>query len=78
MIAAFDKGDVEQRPRASTPGCSSPTTFETSDLTPNPMPAKAMMRVLGLPAGECRLPIGPAPDGLEDRAARCWRNASVA
>ena len=27
-----------------------------------------MMRVLGQPAGQCRLPMGPAPDGLEDRA----------
>jgi hypothetical protein len=26
------------------------------------------MRVLGLPVGQCRLPMGPAPDGLEDRA----------
>ena len=42
--------------------------FETSDLAPNPVPAKAMMRVLGLPSGQCRLPMGPAPDGLEERA----------
>jgi 4-hydroxy-tetrahydrodipicolinate synthase len=42
--------------------------FETSAETPNPMPTKAMMRVLDLPAGQCRLPIGPAPEGLEDRA----------
>ena len=26
------------------------------------------MRALGRPAGQCRLPLGPAPDGLEDRA----------
>ncbi len=26
------------------------------------------MRVLGLPVGQCRLPMGPAPDGLEARA----------
>jgi hypothetical protein len=26
------------------------------------------MRVLGLPAGPCRLPMGPEPDGLEDEA----------
>jgi hypothetical protein len=24
--------------------------------------------VLGLPVGQCRLPMGPAPEGLEDRA----------
>jgi hypothetical protein len=26
-------------------------------------------RRLGLPAGQGRLPIGPAPEGLEERAA---------
>ena len=41
--------------------------FETSDLTPNPIPVKAMMRALGRPAGQCRLPLGPAPAGLEAR-----------
>jgi hypothetical protein len=29
-----------------------------------------MMRVLGHDVGQCRLPIGPAPDGLEDEARR--------
>ena len=33
------------------------------------MPAKAMCRALGLPAGQCRLPIGPAPAELDERAA---------
>ncbi len=42
--------------------------FETGEDTPNPVPVKAMLRVLGLPAGECRLPLGRAPGGLEDRA----------
>jgi hypothetical protein len=32
------------------------------------VPTKAMLRVLGLPGGACRLPMGPEPDGLEDRA----------
>jgi 4-hydroxy-tetrahydrodipicolinate synthase len=27
-----------------------------------------MMRALGRPVGQCRLPVGPAPDGLEARA----------
>src|ERR1043166_9107545 len=35
---------------------------------PNPIPTKAMLKVVGLPAGPCRLPMGPTPDGLEDRA----------
>jgi 4-hydroxy-tetrahydrodipicolinate synthase len=71
MIAAFFKGDVELARRANTRLLES-WTFQTGDLTPNPMPAKAMLRTLGLPAGQCRLPVGVAPDGLEDRARAVW------
>ena len=42
--------------------------FESSEAAPNPVPTKAMMRVLGLPGGGCRPPMGPEPDGLADRA----------
>ncbi len=42
--------------------------YETGDTAPNPVPAKAMMRVLGHAVGECRLPMGPTPPGLEDAA----------
>lgn len=44
--------------------------YETGDEAPNPLPTKAMLRVLGLPAGQCRLPLGAAPAGLEDDAKR--------
>ena len=67
MIAAFGKGDVE-RARQINARLIESYGFESGDLTPNPIPAKAMMRVLGLPVGQCRLPMGPAPEGLEDRA----------
>ncbi|HLI16134.1 MAG TPA: 4-hydroxy-tetrahydrodipicolinate synthase [Acidimicrobiales bacterium] len=42
--------------------------FESSEDAPNPVPLKAMLRVLGLPAGPCRAPLGPTPSGLEDEA----------
>jgi 4-hydroxy-tetrahydrodipicolinate synthase len=42
--------------------------YETGDEAPNPIPTKALLRVLGLPVGQARLPMGPAPAGLEDRA----------
>jgi 4-hydroxy-tetrahydrodipicolinate synthase len=48
--------------------------FETGDDAPNPIPTKAMLRTLGRPAGQCRLPMGPAPDGLEDRARQVYAN----
>lgn len=46
--------------------------FETGDLTPNPIPSKAMMRALGFEVGQCRLPLGDAPAGLEDEARRIY------
>ncbi|HCB34924.1 MAG TPA: 4-hydroxy-tetrahydrodipicolinate synthase [Acidimicrobiaceae bacterium] len=42
--------------------------FESGDDAPNPVPAKAMLRTLGLDVGEPRLPLGPTPPGLEERA----------
>ncbi len=67
MIAAFHAGDVVRAKEINQKLLPS-FRFETSDEAPNPIPTKAMMRTLGLPVGECRLPMGPAPAGLEDRA----------
>lgn len=67
MIAAHTKGDVSGARHVNT-GLLRSYAFETGDAAPNPVPAKTMMRVLGLPVGQCRLPLGPAPDGLEDAA----------
>jgi len=69
MIARFGKGDVA-RAREINATLGGSYAYESSDAAPNPLPAKAMMRVLGLPVGECRLPMGPAPAGLEDDARR--------
>jgi 4-hydroxy-tetrahydrodipicolinate synthase len=67
MIAAYTKGDV-LRAREVNSQLLPSYAYETGDAAPNPIPAKAMMRVLGQRVGECRLPLGPAPAGLEDRA----------
>ncbi|HZQ28619.1 MAG TPA: 4-hydroxy-tetrahydrodipicolinate synthase [Acidimicrobiales bacterium] len=67
MVAAFFKGDVDEARRINARLLPS-FVFETGDRAPNPIPTKAVMRVLGLPSGQCRLPMGPAPDGLEDEA----------
>lgn len=69
MIAAFEKGDLtgaRHHHRALLPSFA----FETGDDAPNPLPTKAMMRVLGHRVGQCRPPMGPAPAGLEDEARR--------
>lgn len=67
MIAAFVKGDVDTARELNARLVPS-HRFQSTDEAPNPIPAKAMLRTLGQPAGQCRLPLGPAPEGLEDRA----------
>lgn len=73
MIAAFHKGDVE-RAREINSSLIESYDFEGGDLTPNPLPTKALLRALDLPAGQCRLPMGDAPDGLEERGLEVYRN----
>jgi 4-hydroxy-tetrahydrodipicolinate synthase len=67
MIRTFKKGDVEGARDLNAKLLDS-WAFETGDLNPNPVPTKCMLRVMGLPGGGCRLPMGPEPDGLEARA----------
>jgi 4-hydroxy-tetrahydrodipicolinate synthase len=69
MIRAFLAGDVA-RARAINQRLLPSYAFETGDRHPNPIPTKAMMKVLGLPGGDCRPPMGPEPDDLQQRARR--------
>lgn len=71
MFDAWAVGDVAGARLANARMLPS-FAFETGDLAPNPIPTKAMMRTLGFPVGECRLPVGPTPDGLEDRAREVY------
>jgi 4-hydroxy-tetrahydrodipicolinate synthase len=71
MIAAVGKGDLATA-RDINAQLLEAVAFQSSDAAPNPIPAKAMMRTLGVPVGECRLPMGPAPAGLEDRAREVY------
>jgi 4-hydroxy-tetrahydrodipicolinate synthase len=83
MIARFLAGDVAGATRVNAALIPS-YVYETGDEAPNPLPTKAMLRVLGLPAGECRLPMGDAPGWLEERAKsvladlESWRSARPA
>jgi len=52
--------------------------FETGDDNPNPLPTKAMMNNLGLDVGDARLPMGPPPAGLAERAAQVMKNLVAA
>lgn len=69
LVAAFEAGDVAGA-RATNRRLLPSFAFETSEAAPNPLPVKAMMRVLGLDVGPCRPPLGPPPDDLESRARK--------
>ena len=47
-------------------------TYETGDDSPNPIPSKVMMNLLGLDVGQCRLPMGPPADFVLGRAREVW------
>ncbi len=64
MISAFAKGDVDEARSINTCLLES-YAYEVTAETPQAVCTKAMMRTLGLAVGQCRLPIGPTPDGLE-------------
>ena len=71
MIAAFEKGDVV-RAREINAKLVDSFLFQNSDACVFSQSVKAMMRTLGLRVGECRLPLGPAPAGTEDRAREVY------
>ncbi|PIE31535.1 MAG: 4-hydroxy-tetrahydrodipicolinate synthase [Ilumatobacter coccineus] len=77
MFEAWDRGDIAGA-RAAYQRMYDSFVFETGDEAPNPVPTKAMMRTLGWEVGQCRLPLGDAPDGLEDRARRVWADLVAA
>lgn len=67
MFDAFKRGDVAEAAAINRRLIPS-YRFETSDAAPNPVPTKCALRLLGQPAGPCRLPMGPEPEGLEAQA----------
>ncbi len=67
MFDAFEQGRPRQAAAINRALIDS-YDFETSDAAPNPVPTKCILRLLGVPAGPCRLPMGPEPAGLEERA----------
>ncbi|MGH9091147.1 MAG: 4-hydroxy-tetrahydrodipicolinate synthase [Acidimicrobiales bacterium] len=67
MVAAFRKGDVEGARHANARLVES-YAFESTELFPNPLPAKAACRAQGLAVGQCRPPMGAAPPELDGEA----------
>ncbi|MCC6436956.1 MAG: 4-hydroxy-tetrahydrodipicolinate synthase [Acidimicrobiales bacterium] len=77
MIESFAKGDVE-RARALNARMIPSFEFETGLVAPNPVPTKALLRSIGRPVGECRLPMGPTPEGWEDKARQVLADLEAA
>jgi 4-hydroxy-tetrahydrodipicolinate synthase len=73
MFDLWGKGDVVGA-RAVNARLLESFAFETGDDAPNPIPTKAMMRHLGFKVGQARLPMGPAPAFVEERAPQVWAN----
>lgn len=68
MFDAWERGDHAAATRINQRLLDS-FAYETGDEAPNPLPTKVMMNHLGMDVGEARLPMGPPPGGLEQRAA---------
>lgn len=67
IVARFAKGDTDGAQELNARYLEQ-IAFQTSDEYPNPLPAKAVCRALGLPAGQCRLPMGAATSELDQLA----------
>lgn len=67
LLDAHARGDLEEA-IAVTARLSASCLFEGSETYPNPQPAKAALRYLGLAVGQCRLPLGESDAALDDAA----------
>ncbi len=67
LFGAWEKGDHEQV-RQLDARLHASYAYMNSDECVFSQSVKVAMGVLGLPVGECRLPLGPAPEGTRARA----------
>jgi 4-hydroxy-tetrahydrodipicolinate synthase len=67
MIGAFDKGD-HARARELNASLFESYAYESRETAQFALAVKVALRILGLPGGPCRPPLGPEPDALEDEA----------
>jgi 4-hydroxy-tetrahydrodipicolinate synthase len=71
MVGAFHQGDVG-RARQINVSLQPSYSFINGDDCVFPMAIKAMLRTLGQEVGDCRLPLPPAPAGVQGRAREVW------
>ncbi len=67
MVRRFVEGDVAGAAELNGELLDA-VAFQSGDDGPNPLPAKAILRAMGMHVGQCRLPHGDAPGWLEERA----------
>ena len=77
LFDRWERGDVVGARRVNARLLES-FAYETGDDNPNPLPSKVMMNLLGLNVGEARLPMGPPPAGLAERAQKVLDNLRAA
>ncbi len=73
MFFAFENGDTAGARAVNTRLLAS-YAYMNSDTCVFSQAVKVMMAELGVPIGDCRLPLGPAPDGTADRAREVARD----
>jgi 4-hydroxy-tetrahydrodipicolinate synthase len=69
VIEAFLRGDLATA-IAGNAQLLEAIDFQSSEEYPNPLPAKAICRAMGLRVGQCRLPMGASTAELDSQAAK--------
>jgi 4-hydroxy-tetrahydrodipicolinate synthase len=72
IVAAFEAGDVATARKINQQLLPS-FEYMNSDTCVFSQAVKALLPLVGQPVGACRLPLGPAPDGTQERAAAVLR-----
>ncbi|WP_114155338.1 4-hydroxy-tetrahydrodipicolinate synthase [Chromobacterium haemolyticum] len=76
MIAAFEQGDTALARRVNA-GLQESFAFSNTDASVFSMSVKAMLRVQGLPVGQCRLPLPPTGAAEEEQARLVWERLQL-
>ncbi len=76
LVSSFVKGDHD-RARELNAALLDSYHYESRETAQFALAVKVVLRLLGQPAGPCRLPIGPEPDDLEAEAQRVLRGLDL-
>lgn len=77
MLSALRRGDLAQA-RAANARLQPSFAYANNDECVFPMAIKALLPLLGVDAGTCRLPLPQAPAGTRDRALAVCRELGLA